>query len=199
MKTIMRVMTLILLFLTAAGMVQAVAIFTQYLAVAGEEDVSLDMGVIYLMVTPFCLLASIFMAAGVHKMAQGLEGGFKLVLAYAFLILAAVDSLVYIPVRYEISMVTSLFILSAIELVCLIILFMYFQGMGPKALALFGAIMLLLCFGLELRSAILYVWNSDLYFYNLYYLNKAICNFLFALMGVFLVAGLEINLLKKKG
>ena len=134
MKSAMRILTWILLFLGAFSMAQAVMIFVNEVNLG---QVSIPVVIVFLFLTPFMLLAAWFAAFGVHKTVQGQNGGSSLVLAYAMLILASVDNLVYIPIHYGADTATSFFILGGIELVAVVLLFLYFQGgVGKKQLVL---------------------------------------------------------------
>ena len=160
-------------------------------------QVSIPVVIVFLFLTPFMLLAAWFAAFGVHKTVQGQNGGSSLVLAYAMLILASVDNLVYIPIHYGADTATSFFILGGIELVAVVLLFLYFQGMGAKVMALFASVMLVLSFGLELTDALRYTSEVGLDLYVIYNLVKKVMNELFAVISILFVAGLEANFIKK--
>ena len=119
-KAAMRILSWILLFLGAFSMAQAVMIFVNEVNLG---QVSIPVVIVFLFLTPFMLLAAWFAAFGVHKTVQGQNGGSSLVLAYAMLILASVDNLVYIPIHYGADTATSFFILGGIELVAVVLLF----------------------------------------------------------------------------
>ena len=159
-------------------------------------QVSIPVVIVFLFLTPLMLLAAWFAAFGVHKTVQGQNGGSSLVLAYAMLILASVDNLVYIPIHYGADTATSFFILGGIELVAVVLLFLYFQGMGAKVMALFASVMLVLSFGLELTDALRYTSEVGLDLYVIYNLVKKVMNELFAVISILFVAGLEANLIE---
>ena len=190
----MRILSWILLFLGAFSMAQAVRIFVNEVNLG---QVSIPVVIVFLFLTPFMLLAAWFAAFGVHKTVQGQNGGSSLVLAYAMLILASVDNLVYIPIHYGSDTATSFFILGGIELVAVVLLFLYFQGMGAKVMALFASVMLVLSFGLELIDALRYTSEVGLDLYVIYNLVKKVMNELFAVISILFVAGLEANFIKK--
>ena len=110
-------------------MAQAVMIFVNEVNLG---QVSIPVVIVFLFLTPFMLLAAWFAAFGVHKTVQGQNGGSSLVLAYAMLILASVDNLVYIPIHYGADTATSFFILGGIELVAVVLLFFVFSGNGGQ-------------------------------------------------------------------
>lgn len=78
-----------------------------------------------------------------------------------------------------------------------VLLFLYFQGMGAKVMALFASVMLVLSFGLELTDALRYTSEVGLDLYVIYNLVKKVMNELFAVISILFVAGLEAKFYQK--
>ena len=112
------------------------------------------------------------------------------------MILLAVDNLIYIPIHYEGA--ASLFILGAIELVCIIILFLYYQGWGNKALAVCGCALLILSFGYEMIEAIRTMNEQGMQLDYLYLLVVKVLNTLLGVVSLLFVFGFNTNIKVKE-
>ncbi len=138
-------------------------------------DVSMPVVILFLLITPFAFVAALMFAFGVHKIAQGNGADKNIILGFAMMLLLAVDNLIYIPIHYrgDNGDPLSFMILGAIELICLIIFFLYYQNWGNKALTFCAGILLVLSFGFEMVEAIrLFLCAADITltldtFYNL--------------------------------
>lgn len=189
----MRILTLINLFLGAFSMVQCIMVLLDYY---NNYEISMPVVIIYLLVTPFAFVATLLFAFGAHRIAQGTGADNNIVLGFAMMILLAVDNLIYIPIHYEGA--TSLFILGAIELVCIIILFLYFQGWGNKALAICGGVLLILAFGYEMIEAIRTVNEQGMQLDYMYLLVVKVLNTLLGVLSLLFVFGFNTNVKVKE-
>lgn len=189
----LRVLTLINLFLGAFSMVQCVMVLLDYY---NNIEISMPVVIIYLLVTPFAFVASLLFAFGTHRIIQGIGADSNIVLGFAMMILLTVDNLIYIPIHYSGAM--SLFILGAIELVCAIILFLYFQGWGNKALSICGSVLLILSFGYEMLEALRMVTEQGMYLAYLYLLVVKVLNTLLGVASFLFVLGLNTNVKVKE-
>ena len=141
------------------------------------------------------------MATGIHRIVQQEPCGAELMIGVAFLVLAAVDHIIYVPIRFGAAGTESSMILGAIQLVCLMLVFFYLYKMNSKPLAMFGSVLLTLSFGLELFLTIesfSYESASGISLDLIYYLGKDVTNVLFAILAVVLTAGVEINYIERK-
>lgn len=188
----MRVLTLINLFLGAFLMVQCILILLEYY----KSEISLAVVVIYLLVTPFALVTCVLFAFGIHRIMQGVGADRNIIIGFGMMILMTVDNLIYIPIHY--SGATSLFILGAIELVCVIILFLYFQGWGNKALAVCGSILLILSFGYEMAAAWSLLSQQGMYLACIYLVIQKVLNTLLGILSLLFVLGLNTNVKVKE-
>ncbi len=196
-KVPIRILTLVNLFLSAAALVQCGMILVNEIRLA---EVSVPVVVIFLLVTPFAFAGSIFMAIAGHRMASEEGGVSALVFGYALFTLVSVDTLVYIPIHYAVEEATTFYILGGIELLCTVILFFYFQGMGPRILALVASVLLILSFGLEFVEAIRYFMSFDvLDVYVIYNLVKKTVMALFGVESILFVLGTDGTLVERKG
>ena len=134
-------------------------------------------------------------AFGVHKIAQGNGADKNIILGFAMMLLLAVDNLIYIPIHYrgDNGDPLSFMILGAIELICLIIFFLYYQNWGNKALTFCAGILLVLSFGFEMVEAIRLLCAADITltldtFYNL---MKKVLNTLLAVQALLFVFALN--------
>ena len=120
-----RVLTLITFFLGAFTLVQAILLLSEYYS---NYDVSMPVVILFLLITPFAFVAALMFAFGVHKIAQGNGADKNIILGFAMMLLLAVDNLIYIPIHYrgDNGDPLSFMILGAIELICLIIFFLYY-------------------------------------------------------------------------
>lgn len=189
----LRVLTLINLFLGAFSMVQCVMVLLDYY---NNYEISMPVVIIYLLVTPFAFVASLLFAFGTHRILQGVGADNNIILGFAMMILLAVDNLIYIPIHY--SGATSLFILGAIELVCSIILFLYYQGWGNRALAICGSVLLILSFGYEMIEAIRTLNEQGMHLDYLYLLVVKVLNTLLGVISLLFVFALNIYIKVKE-
>lgn len=111
------------------------------------------------------------------------------------MLLLAVDNLIYIPIHYrgDNGDPLSFMILGAIELICLIIFFLYYQNWGNKALTFCAGVLLVLSFGFEMVEAIRLLSAADITltldtFYNL---MKKVLNTLLAVQALLFVFALN--------
>lgn len=189
----MRILTLINLFLGAFSMVQCIMVLLDYY---NNYEISLPVVIIYLLVTPFAFVACLLFAFGTHRIIQGAGADNNIIFGYAMMILLAVDNLIYIPIHYEGA--TSLFILGAIELVCIIILFLYYQGWGNKALTVCGCVLLILSFGYEMIEAIRTMNEQGMQLDYLYLLVVKVLNTLLGVVSLLFVFGFNTNIKVKE-
>lgn len=189
----MRILTLINLFLGAFSMVQCIMVLLDYY---NNYEISLPVVIIYLLVTPFAFVAALLFAFGTHRILQGVGADNNIIFGYAMMILMTVDNLIYIPIHYEGA--TSLFILGAIELVCVIILFLYYQGWGNKALAICGCVMMILSFGYEMVEALRTLNEQGMQLDYMYLLDVKVLNTLLGVMSLLFVFGFNANIKVKE-
>ena len=151
--------------------------------------------VLFLLITPFAFAASLFFGFGVHRICQGIGADNNIILGYAMLLLLAVDNLIYIPIHYqgENGDPVSFLILGGIELICIVIFFLYYQNMGNKALAICAGVLLILSFGFEMLEAVRLVGAEDVEvsLNVVYNLGKKVLNTLFAVQSLIFVFGLN--------
>lgn len=195
-KIPMRVLTLITLFLSTVSLVQSGMILINE---AKLGIVSMSVVIIFLLVTPFVFVGTLFMAVSIHGMAQEKNKGGWLILAYALYLLAAVDHLIYIPIHYEKEAAVSFLILGGIELICLILCFLYFQNIGPWALAFCGSVLLILSFGLEFLEAVRYVTSfQEVDVYVMYHFVKKLVSLLIGVSSLLFVLGIRNDVMVKE-
>lgn len=161
-------------------MVQSVFVF---LADLRMEEVSMLVVVIYLLVTPFSFLASIFFAIFVHQTGRGYGKDMQIVLGYALMVMAAVDNLIYVSIHHA-GDALSFYILGGIEVICMVICFLYYQGIGNVGILLCGVILYVACTLLELEEAIRYFLSIQYYDFTGYYFAQTVLDFLLALIGL---------------
>ncbi len=194
-----RVLSLINFFLASFTLVQCILLLTDYYS---NYDVSMPVVVIFLLITPFAFAASLYFAFGIHRICQGMGADMNIVLGFAMMLLLAVDNLIYIPIHYrgDNGDPVSFLILGAIELICLLIFFLYYQNMGNKALAICAGILLILSFGFEMIEAARLVGAEDvtLSLDTLYNLLKKVLNTLIAVQSLLLVFALERSIQVKE-
>ncbi len=179
-QMLLRIFTWITLFLGAYSMVQSVFVF---LADLRMEEVSMLVVVIYLLVTPFSFLASIFFAIFVHQTGRGYGKDMQIVLGYALMVMAAVDNLIYVSIHHA-GDALSFYILGGIEVICMVICFLYYQGIGNVGILLCGVILYVACTLLELEEAIRYFLSIQYYDFTGYYFAQTVLDFLLALIGL---------------
>ena len=175
-----RVLTLITFFLGAFTLVQAILLLSEYYS---NYDVSMPVVILFLLITPFAFVAALMFAFGVHKIAQGNGADKNIILGFAMMLLLAVDN----------GDPLSFMILGAIELICLIIFFLYYQNWGNKALTFCAGVLLVLSFGFEMVEAIRLLSAADITltldtFYNL---MKKVLNTLLAVQALLFVFALN--------
>ena len=192
-----RVLTLITLFLSAVALVQSGMILVNEVRLG---EVAVPVVVIFLLVTPLAFAGAVFMALAGHRMASEEGGMSALVFGYAMMTLVSVDTLIYIPIHYAKEDALTFYVLGGIELICTVILFFYFQGMGPRILALVASVLLTLSFGLEFVEAVRYFMSFDvLDIYVIYNLVKKTVMALFGLESILFVLGADGTLVERKG
>lgn len=179
----LRVLSLITLFVSAYSLVQAIRVFvTNY----GEKDISMLVVVIYLLVTPLLFAASLFFALFVHRFQYK---GSVLVLGYAMAVLAAVDNLIYVSIHYANSL--SFHVLAGLELICLVICFLYFQNIGGWGVSLCAGILLAACALLQMEELLRYFIVEKYYDFTGYYFAQTLLDVLIALLGLGFVLSIE--------
>ena len=191
-----RVLTLINFFLASFTLVQCVMLLSEYYS---NYDISMPVVIIFLLITPLAFAASLLFAFGVHRIAQGMGADRNIVLGFAMMLLLAVDNLVYIPIHYGGDSLSFL-ILGAIELICLIIFFLYYQNLGNKALVICAGTLLILSFGFEAVEAIRLISAEDVLLTvdTLYYLVKKVLNTLIAVQSLLFVFALNCSIKVKE-
>lgn len=178
--TVLRVLTLIGLFFAAYAFVLGIFEMLQDFQ---AEEISKLVVVIYVLVTPFTSIAAVLFTFFVHRAARGEGADFQMVLGYAMMVMAAVDNLIYVSVHNSGDSV-SFYILAGLELVCFIICFLYYQGIGNGGITLCASIILMLCMALELEESIRYIFSTELSAFISYYFAQTFLNFLVALEGL---------------
>lgn len=182
----LRVLSLVNLFLASFALVQCVMILlNEY----NLQEVSMPVVFVFLMITPFAFVATLLFAFGIHRIGQGIGADANIIWGFAMMILLEVDNLVYIPIHYEADQATSFFTLGGIELICLIIYFLYYQNMGNRVLTLCAGILLILSFGFEMSEAVRLVMADEVgaSIYSIYNLVKKALNTLIAVQAFLFV------------
>ncbi len=194
-----RVLSLINFFLASFTLVQCILLLTEYYS---NYDVSMPVVIIFLLITPFAFAASLYFAFGTHRICQGIGADMNIVLGFAMMLLLAVDNLIYIPIHYrgDNGDPVSFLILGAIELICLLIFFLYYQNMGNRALAICAGVLLILSFGFEMIEAARLIGAEDvtLSLDTLYNLLKKVLNTSIAVQSLLLVFALERSIQVKE-
>ena len=194
-----RVLTLINFFLASFTLVQCIMLMSEYYS---NYDVSMPVVFIFLLITPLAFSASLLFVFGIHRIAQGIGADKNIVLGFAMMLLLAVDNLVYIPIHYrgDNGNPVSFLILGAIELICLIIFFLYYQNFGNKALTVCAGILLILSFGFEMIEAVRLLSAEDvtLTLDTLYNLIKKVLNTLIAVQSLLFVFALDRSIKVKE-
>lgn len=189
-KTLLRILTLITFFVGAYTLVQSVLELIYYFE---AKNVSMLVVGLYVLVTPLCFAASLFFAFSIHRMAMGQIVDQKILLAYALLLLSAVDNLIYVSV-HRAGDAMSFYLLAGIELVCVIVFFLYYYGLDIHMLTLCAAVLYLACTGLELEEAVRYYATAEnvvLADWGGYYFSQTLLSFLLALLSFLFVFGLK--------
>ena len=188
----MRVLTLINFFLASFTLVQCILLLLDYY---NYYEISMAVVVLFLLITPFAFAASLCFAFGVHRICQGIGADGNIILGFAMMLLLAVDNLIYIPIHYrgENGDPVSFLILGGIELICILIFFLYYQNMGNKALAICAGVLLILSCGFEMLDAIRLVGAEDIdvSLDVMYHLGKKVLNTLIAVQSLIFVFGLN--------
>lgn len=193
-QTVLRVMTLVTLFAGAYTLVQSVLLLIQDLEI---PDLSILVVVIYLLATPFAFAAALLWAYSIHRMAQTGNGDLALVLGYAMMIMVNIDKLVYVSIHREGDLV-SFVILSGIKLVCFVICFLHYQGIGNRGITLFAAILLVASAALELEEAVRYLIETGYYALNSYYFIQTLLEGLLATEGLLFLFGVKKGYIQKR-
>ena len=189
--SILRVLTLIGLFFSAYALVQGFFVLIQDFQ---AQEISKLVVVVYLLATPFTSAAAILFTFFVHRSARGEGADFLMILGYAMMVMAAVDNLIYVSIHHSGDSV-SFYILGGIELISLIICFLYYQGIGNWGMTLCASILLVACMALELEEAVRYIFSVGMYAFTSYYFAQTLLDFLVAAEGVlfafFVKTGIE--------
>ncbi len=189
--SILRVLTLIGLFFSAYALVQGFFVLIQDFQ---AQEISKLVVVVYLLATPFTSAAAILFTFFVHRSARGEGADFLMILGYAMMVMAAVDNLIYVSIHHSGDSV-SFYILGGIELISLIICFLYYQGIGNWGMTLCASILLAACMALELEEAVRYIFSVGMYAFTSYYFAQTLLDFLVAAEGVlfafFVKTGIE--------
>ena len=181
-------MTLITLFMSTCSLVQSILMFQKY---SQQQNLSMFVAVLFLMVSPFTFLASLFFAWGIHKMASGTGADRSIVLGYAMMMLTAVDNLIYVSVHSG-GDTLSLYLLGGIQGICFGICFLYYQDYVTAPLALCSCILLAGCSMLDITDAIRYIGSlSAMELPDIYYLVKSVVNVLIAVEGFLFLFGIH--------
>ena len=183
----LRILTLVTLIIGAYSLVQGVLELVQYYE---AQDYSMLVVAIYLLVTPLGFAAALLFAYGIHRMAMGEGADNQIILGFALMVLASVDNLIYVSVRYGGGAI-SFYILGGLELICFIIGFLYYQGWEPKVLALCASILLVLATALELEEAIRYFVSVSYYDFSGYYFVQTLLDMMIAVESLIFVLGLQ--------
>lgn len=187
-----RVLTLLNFFLASFTLVQCILLLAEYYT---RSNVSMAVVVIFLLITPFAFTASLFFAFGVHRICQGTGADNNIILGFAMMLLLAVDNLIYIPIHYrgDNGDPLSFLILGAIELICIIIFFLYYQNIGNKALTVCAGVLLILSFGFEMIEAVRLIGADDVSISldAVYNLMKKVLNTLMAVQALLFVFALK--------
>lgn len=187
-----RILTLINFFLASFALVQCILLLVDYYTSSG---VSMPVVIIFLLVSPFAFAASLLFAIGIHRICQGTGADQNIVMGFAMMLLLAVDNLIYIPIHYrgENGDPLSFLILGAIELICIIIFFLFYQNWGNRALTICAGVLLILSFGFEMLEAMRLVGAEDvgITLDSVYNLVKKVLNTLIAVQSLLFVFALD--------
>lgn len=193
-QTVLRILTLVTLFAGSYALVQAILLVIRDWEM---QNVSMLVVTIYVLVTPFAFTAALFWAYSVHRMAQTGNGDMALILGYAMMLMAAVDNLVYISIHRDGDSL-SLFILGGIELVCFVICFLYYQGIGNFAMTLCAVILIVAAEALKLEEAVRYLSFIGLYAFNGYYFVERLLETLLAVESLLFVFAVKRGYIQKR-
>lgn len=175
--SVLRILTLVGFFIAAVLLVQVIINLMDFVK---QNDISMAVVVLYYLQDVFFVISAVFFAFGVHKIASGAAGDNMILYGFASIILGSIDSLVYCSVSRNMSW--TYYVVYAIMLVCCVILFFYFQGVGSKAMAVFGAIFNFGCILLLLEEMIRYIYSIDTV--SLFDIRFAISRVLYFIVGI---------------
>lgn len=190
---ILRVLSLITLFIGAYTLVQGVFVLLRNY---GQQDISFMVVILYLLTAPFCFLAALLFAISVHRMVQEKSGEMLVVGGFAMAILATIDDIIYLSVYNE--DFGSLILLAGIELVCYIICFLHYQGLELYVLAVCAGFLLAGCAAVKMNDIIQYFKATNHYDFTGYYFAKEALHTLLALISLLFVFALQKNIIYKK-
>lgn len=194
-KAPLRIISLLAFFLGACSLVQCVLMLMSYYE---QKNLSMPVVFIFLAVTPLVFAACTFFAFGVHRIASGEGADRQIVLGFAMMILAAVDNMIYVSIHYHEESVSFL-MLGVIQVVCLVIAFLYYQDLGTFPLALCAAILYAGCALLEMEEAVRYMISiQEVELPDLYYLLKNVIYTLVAAENILFLFGLRKGIQIKK-
>lgn len=187
-KMPLRIVTLVTFFLSTCSLVQCILMFQEY---SQQQNLSMFVVVLFLMVSPFTFLASLFFAWGIHKIAGGTGADRPIVLGYAMMMLTAVDNLIYVSVQRG-EDVLSFYLLGGIQVICYGICFLYYQDYVTAPLTFCSCILLAGCSILDVTDAIHYIDSlSAMELPDIYYLVKSVVNVLAAVEGFLFLFGIH--------
>jgi hypothetical protein len=185
-KIPLRLTSLLAFFVGACSLVQCVLMLMKYYE---QQNLSMLVVFIFLLITPLTFTASLFFAFGVHRICAGIGSDRQIVLGFAMMILASVDNLIYISIHRS-SDSLSFYLLGGIQIICYVICFLYYQNLGTFSLTLCASILLAACALLELEEAVRYIVSIELIeLADLYYLAKNVLNTLIAALALMFVFG----------
>lgn len=187
-KIPLRVLSLLAFFFGACSLVQCVLMLMKYYE---QQNLSMLVVFIFLLITPLTFGASVFFAFGVHRICAGIGADRQIVLGFAMMILASVDNLIYVSIHHS-GDALSFYLLGAIQVICFIICFLYYQDIGTFALTLCASVLLVGCAALELIEAVRYILSIELIeLTDLYYLVKNVLNMLLCVLVILFLFGLD--------
>lgn len=193
-QTVLRVLSLVTLFAGAYALVQGIL-----LAIRDWEmqNVSMLVVMIYVLVTPLGFVAALLWAYSVHRMARTENGDMAIILGYAMMLMAAVDNLIYISIHNEGDSL-NLFILGGIELVCFVICFLYYQGIGSHVITLCATLLLVAVAALRLEETVRYLSGIGIYAFNGYYFVQMLLETLLAVESLLFVFAVKKGFIQKR-
>lgn len=186
-QTVLRVLSLITLFIGAYSLVQGILVFIRDIA---RPELSMLVVVIYLLVTPLGFVAALLFAYAIHRIVSGREAINAVVYGFAAMVLASVDNLIYIGIHHSGDAI-SFYVLGAIFLICYAILFLYYQNMGTYAMALCSGVLLVAGTVLELEEAIRYFISINVFDFTGYYFSQSLLDTLLAVTSLLFVVALK--------
>ena len=193
-QTVLRVLSLVTLFAGAYALVQAILLVIRDWEM---QNVSMLVVMIYVLVTPLGFAASLLWAYSIHRMARTENGDMAVILGYAMMLMAAVDNLIYISIHNEGDSL-NLFILGGIELVCFVICFLYYQGLGSHIMTLCAAILLVAVAALRLEETVRYLAVIGSYAFNGYYFIQMVLETLLAVESLLFVFAVKKGFIEKR-